>query len=553
MAKKKVKEVEATKDNEVEVINPEDLIEKKEQQDIKNGFWTEFKAFLILALIIGVLVASGWFWFTHIYKEADDKGQVKTNEENGYKYISYKAEDGNSLEVLDDKYVILFDETSVLKVMDLDLNVIYENEVEYTGYYLGNDNNLYFYKEEQNDEDGTNIINLYRLEDKDIVEVKKLQKDNTYYRPLYVKKDNDEKIMGYVGIAFDENDPEKVSEDVYLLNGKEYEVDNMLFVSDEAQLSVTDPLYINSDKYIIYIGDNDKYGVYNIADGAKVIEANYEALYRDANNNNFIALKNKKYGIIDTTLKKVVDYKYDFIDVNDGYYVVGNDNKLALMDSEYKLITGFDFDYQDPNDMDYLYVECCGNYNTFSSYKINDKYLLVTNVNDYIDDVTYNKHEAYLINKDGKFDTINEHDLYVDEVNKLIWVYDKDSKQFTFYDLDFNLLYKLDFNNYDFDEEPNLNVAYGTLYADFLESKLYYDAKTGESIEKAKDYEDKVLDKVEIKLDGKEQKSYVYLDGKEIFTYNYNNENGYELYHKVNDKQILYYDDNTYFMIKKSS
>ena len=146
MSKRQKKEIE-TKE---EIVNPEDLLLENEKKAKKGAFWDEFKACIILVVIICSVIAVSCIWYMEIKnKEQADKGQVSVNDENGYKYISYETEDGNSLKVLEDKYVILYDDTSVLKVMDLDLNTIYENEVAFTDYYLDANKDLYFCKEEE--------------------------------------------------------------------------------------------------------------------------------------------------------------------------------------------------------------------------------------------------------------------------------------------------------------------------------------------------------------------------------------------------------------------
>ncbi len=549
MSKRQKKEIE-TKE---EIVNPEDLLLENEKKAKKGAFWDEFKACIILVVIICSVIAVSCIWYMEIKnKEQADKGQVSVNDENGYKYISYETEDGNSLKVLEDKYVILYDDTSVLKVMDLDLNTIYENEVAFTDYYLDANKDLYFCKEEEI-ENG-NEITLYRLENNDLAEVKKLSQANTYFRPIYLDIDNKETILGYDGISTRENEEDDFKEYIYLLNGKEYELKNISLVSDYSQLAVTDPIYLQNNKYAIYINEAGKYGVYNVVDNAKVIDASYDVLYRDKNNNNFVAIKNNKAGIIDSSLRKIVDYNYDFIDVNDGYYIVGKNDKLALMDDKYKLVTNFVFDFQDNEDNGYLYHECCGNYNTFTSYHLNDKYLLVTNVNESEEAVKYNKNEAYLIDSTGKYETIPENKIEVDFSNNIIWLYNSDNKEYTFYDLDFKELYKINFKDYDYDQEPTFKISYGTLSTNFLNSNLYYNIKTGEKLDKALDYEEKILDDIVFKMNGENQETKVYLKDKEIFKYKYNNDEENEdnkLFTQIADDRVIYADNHTYFTIRK--
>ncbi len=534
-----------------------------EKQEVKkekiNRFFDEFKACLILVAIICSVIAVSCIWYMEIKnKNSNEQGESKVASENGYKYVSYETKDDNTLKVLGNKYVLLSDDTSVLKVMDLDLNVLYENEEVFTNCFVAEDGKLYFYKEDE--ENGSNAISLYRLEGKDIKEVKELYNEGAYYRPIYKKIENEDYIIGYDGIfyGYDEDNNEVRTDYIYLLNGQEYELTNMTLLSNWLTLAVNDPLYLYDDANVLYMDEDGKYGVFDIINNTKVVEANYDFLRAIEGTDNFVAVKDKKAGIIDIKLKKIVDYMYDFIDANEDFFVVGKNNKLAIMDSSYKLVTDFVFDHQASDDtIGYLYDECCGNYNTFEAYKLNDKYLLITNYLEEYIETSYDKHEAYLIDKNGKYQTINENNMIVDLDNKIMWIYDEKTKQYTFYDLDYNELYKIDINDYDFERMPDLEIIYNTIFISFMESDLYYDLKTGQALENVNDYEEKVLDDVTIRYNGKDKKAMVMLNDKEIYNYKYGSGDlsyGYDyikLYNIINDKQVIFSDGQVYFMIRK--
>jgi len=63
---------------------------------------------------------------------------------------------------------------------------------------------------------------------------------------------------------------------------------------------------------------------------------------------------------------------------------------MALMNKDYHLITKFDFLYQpSKNNIKYKAVFDNGTYNTFQSYQVGNKYVLITNYMEYKENLEY--------------------------------------------------------------------------------------------------------------------------------------------------------------------
>ena len=328
-----------------------DIVSKNENDDIKvieeekkKRFIDEFRSFFILALIIGGVVLAGWLFYKYAKPiVSDDKQENKeVIESENYKIVVYKSELDNKylnvLHVLNDKYLLEFDDTYIRKIMDLEGNVLYESsEDEEYQFFVGTDGNLYaigYYN---------SVFALYVLENEKIVEVKEFSEENYYYVPLmYVNGDTME-LMGISGERYynDEYLNERYDSYIYSLNGTENLFKDIEIYGDTRNSEAVDSY---NSKYVV-VKSGDDFGLLDIETGKLTIEPKYEELFT-ANDNNYIAFKDNKAGIINTKLKKIVDFEYDFIAVYDEFYVVSKNSKLAIMDLNHKFVTGFEFDYQ---------------------------------------------------------------------------------------------------------------------------------------------------------------------------------------------------------------
>ena len=561
----KIKEVTPV-EPKIEETKEEQIVEELEKKpepespvtetktEKKKNFFDEVKSFFIIALIIALVAFGCWCWYKHMDKEEKPVENKEEKVINNYKYISYKVDPDNTLKVLNNEYVIEYQRDSLAKVMDINLNLIYENEGTYTDCFIGLDNNLYFYTfvENYEDEFPSNKIALYKYEDGEIKEFIDLADDMVYYRMITTGTYNNEKVLGYIGTydGYDENGERLHTESVYLLTGQKYELKDMYLISDEPALDATEPFYLKSSHYAIF-KQNDAYGVLDLLENKIIINPIYEDLHT-SNNDTYIAVKENKTGIVDLDLKKLVNFEYDFIDSHEDFYVVSVNNKLGILKNDYTPLTGLIFDYQKTEDVNFSYHECCGNYNAFEAYQVKDKVLLIINGKEKDRYAPFTKHEAYVISPDGTFKTITEYGMYVDLDNEIIYAYDKDNNNHIFYDLDFNEKFKLNFDSYDNSANVYFDYFYDTIIASGIASPLYYDKNSGESIPNALDYSYK-FDNVELKYIGKTNQVELYIDNKKVseFTYDISDLSNTPLYNKLSDNSFYYCDTNNYLMVKK--
>lgn len=555
--KKKEKNVEVVEEIAIEdkAVNEsveqlsEPVKEEVKKDKIKN-FWDEVKSFFILLIIIGLVVLGGWLFIKYAkpidWHNKDKENEVITTEDYNIATYSATNREGNYLSLFDEKYLVLYDDNVPVKIMDRYTNVLYEmsSEEEYT-LYMGIDGNLYAIEclDYEND---WNKINLYVLENKKMVLVKEFINDNTYFNLLL----NEEDLVGVIGFSTYEFGDESVyNSSVYLLNDNEYTLDDYLFVGDEVRLSIDSGYYTRNDDYmIISTFDGTLYGLYDLKKGVVIIEPSYDGLYTSYDGN-YVAVKDGKAGIIDKKLKKIVDFEYDFIDIKDGFYVVSKNNKLAIMNDEYKLITEFAFDYQKSNlDIDYTNQTCCFGFNTFDAYKVNDKYVLITNVGEVDLDLKYDKSETYIIDSNGKYKTIKSNYFYAND--EYAYAYLKKTKEIVFYNTTtFEKTYTLDFSEYDYDEMPTIQVIGNNIIVS-LSSNLYYNFENGEELDSPLLFSLEVNGvEFEYNLENFEYKAIV--EGKEVAKFDYELGDYTSLYEMYDENTLYFSQEFGYVIIEK--
>lgn len=534
---KKVKEVREVK----EVSNAQ----KEVKEERKKVFFEEVKSFLILALIILAIVFGSWYWYTHIYN--NDRVSIKEEKEvKEYKTVKYTVGEGKKIDILNGKYLIEHTDNVLYKIMDLQTNVLYEGKLDCESVIEGVDSNIYVIKNEYAELE--NRILVYKLEDKELKEVEDLSKKGVYYTELkyqYDRNKKDYKTIGFVGtrISYDENMNEMFKTYIYTLGGEEYELDDYFLVGDEARSNAEDSIVTyDENNIIIGIIENNKQvmGLYNVDNKKIVIKPQYDGLYTDKDDN-YIALKGEKAGIINNKLKKILNFEYDFIDRNDGYYVVAKNGKMAIMNDNYKLVTKYVFDYQRTNlDIGYTYNLLSRSFNTFSSVKMMDKYILSINSAEIKYGLDYNKHETYVINSDGTYDTFKANMFVAMEESNLIYSYDTASNKFTLYDKDFKEKYTIDVNAYDYEDIPALKLINENTLVLILDSNVYFDYETGEEIEGIKEYS-AVVNGVTINYNSsKKQVSYM-IENKKVADVNVEGFDNLKTYFTKIDDNSFYF------------
>lgn len=506
---KKVKKVVKEKTIQVKDIQEDVKLEKKKR------FWDEFKAFIILAVIILVIIIGGWYWYTYVYKDLGNKPSLKEEKVvDKYKSYKYIVADTHKLDVLNDEYLIEYDDNYIYKVMDMNTNILFEGEAEYS-YYIEDFNNN-FYLIINDIENNQNYLSIYKLEDKEFKLDKELSETAVYYVPI-IYEDNDDLItLGFTGTkySYDDENNEQNTTYLYTLDGEEYELDNYQILGDE---KITKPFeaIITYNKDNIIVGTSKTYsdllyGLLELKSGNTIIRPQYEGLYTDGNN--YIAVKDGKTGIITNKLKKLVNFEYDFIDRYDSYYVVAKNKKMAIMDNNFKLVTDFVFDYQEKTDgKTFSYTD----WNTINSYKVNDKYVLVTNNLELENNIKYAKSLTYIIDKNGKYESVTANKFEVNKDNGLIYAYDNIDRIVTIYNSSLEEMYKIDLSNYDFSLVPKIELINGNTIEIELDSSIYFDYENGKEINEIKDFS-LLINGITINYDKKDKKMIYSSSDKEI-------------------------------------
>ena len=499
MAKKEdVKVIAPSKNNKVETLDEvqeettaipnSEIVEIDDAPKPSKGkkILSEIKAFLILALIIGLVGGGTWYWYTHFYDSDKNKVTETIPEtEDEYKVISYTSKEKNhDLIVLGD-YLVERVENHVVKVMDLSTKVLYEGTIEYSYLYLGIDQKLYFVLDESGDYE--NSVSIYRLDDNKVVEVETIETLGVYYSPLVYSSNNQEYLVGFLGDYDTQNEDGEMQsiEYIHLLDGTKYELNNTILFGSGPRIGANEAVVMVNEQYVItYQTSSQSYGLYDIKNGKSIIDPSYEML-KDISNNRYVAVKDGKAGIINLKREILVNFQYDFIDVNDGFFVVGKDGKMAIMDDSYHLVTDFVFDEQSGTpgqDFEYSYYLCCASVNTFKAFKVQDKYILYNNVRDY----GYNefeKHETYFIDSSGKYETIQEKSF--DVADGFIYAEIDDNK----YDEELKEKYTIDLTKYDFDIYSLALLNGNTIIASNEGDDIYIDYETGKEIKDINPYE----------------------------------------------------------------
>ena len=129
-----------------QIVDETSLLPNEEKKQ-KSFIMTEIKSFLAILLIIGmsVLFVFLFYNFAEPIKKFKDKDgeETKVVESSEYKTLSYKASDNRKLRVLNDTYVLEYEDNTLYKVLDIDGNVLFEGNEVYTDIVVGVDDELY--------------------------------------------------------------------------------------------------------------------------------------------------------------------------------------------------------------------------------------------------------------------------------------------------------------------------------------------------------------------------------------------------------------------------
>ena len=470
-------------------------ISEEEKQTKVKEFKTELDKVFIIILIMFLACGIGYAGYT-MYKNGginfnSKKSEKKEEEAAKAKFLNvetvgkfiYKA----------GKYILDVDYEKLYQVFDDKGNLILklEEPLEYTKIFIQKDGSLYLTHLEYLD--GNAGIVLYEVTKDGVKTLIEHNTNNSYFTTLSLANpDHNNLNAGEELIGFVESIPvdeyySKSTYKLYDLEGNVIDLGVNAIKSDYAMLDIDTGYSINSNRYAVTYDSSaksSKYGVVDLKTGELVIGLNYNLLYQNPDGS-FVAILDDGTGVIDIKTKKIVPYEFDFIDYHDDFYVVGKDGKLAIMNKDTKLLTDFEFDIQGKasnGEYSFVYVECCSSFNTFSASKHGDKYLLITNAVHYAEE--YDKEEAYIIDGEGKYETIEEDAAGIEE--DLIYFYDRDDKKIHVYsEKDLSFLYDISLKEYDFSDKDFVFRKYGDnlIQISLDGTKLYFDAETGKELD----------------------------------------------------------------------
>ena len=464
-----VKTEEKVEEVKEEVIE-QPVEEKKEPVKMKpdnKKFMSEMKSFFTILFIIGLLILGGWYWYKH-----SDVGKNKDEEENNngsskYVYKEYKeTEELGTPKLYYGKYIAYNNKGLFTKIVTLDGKDIISEAVDADEFFLDTNGNICFVDYDDNDN-----LTLYLYEDNELKKEFSMIDDDTRVNFIlyYDRETWDEYLLGL--FSYDDNF-KTVS--IYSLDGDSHDFEGYYMLGDTARLDYEENVITYNKKYVSF-SDEENVGLYDLENYEVAIEPKYNGIYSAGKN--FVVEKDDKSGLISSKQKILLPIEYDFIDyVDEEYFVVAKDNKMAIMNSDLVLVTDYSFDFQGEQ---FFYKLCCGEENDYFSIKSGDRYMLVTNANIYN---KYEKNEAYLINKDGTYTTVEEYE--VQEVDGYYLFLNKDKKTYDVYNKDFEKQYTINLKSYDFSSD---DVWFGRI-GDILlieDNNIYFDIKTGEELESA--------------------------------------------------------------------
>lgn len=526
------------------------------KKEMKKHFVSEVKALLMILLIIGAVVGAGFAIFKFVKpfesKKPGNDEETKVVESSAYKTLVYKASEDRMLSVVRDKYLIEYHDNTLYKVFDMDGNILFEGTETYTDVLLGTDGEFYLTLLGANQERDYASMSVYKLDNKEFVEVFTAADEDYSFTTLYYKNNNDFELMGVVGENYTfEDEGYEAKTILYTLDGEKKEEKGIRFAGDKKRNLISDSIISYSKDYVVIQGNSNgyKYGVYDLNDKNIILNIKYDGLYTTVKGD-YIAIKGKKAGIVDVKSKILLDFKYDFIYDAESFYVVAKDKKLGIFNNEFKQVIKPTFAFQENNLAGFAYDHCCGTFNSFDTFKRGDKYVLTINVGELGGDVKYKIHETYIIDANGEYLTIGANEFKV--VNDFIYGYDSNVKKYFIYDDNFAEKYSIDISNYDFRDSPNIFLSNENTIVVSLDTKLYYDYSTGDEIDSLKDAAF-IVDKIEFKYSSEEKVVSIKVNGELIGEFNYQpTKNEYSFYNNLNDKLYYYLTDNTYVMVRKS-
>jgi len=180
-------------------------------------------------------------------------------------------------------------------------------------------------------------------------------------------------------------------------------------MGDGSWIAVDTPCFSRSSKYIVVKTEGEhtdgRYGLYDY-DLNKKIDVIYDDLVT-ISDDLLIAKKNNKYGIINSSNKTIIDFKYDGIEAIDNYYVVLLNDKIGVIDKDGKEIIPINYTVYK---QDFSLRLCCGQENIFEVGKTDENQIVISyvDVSKKDEDSRYGYGYSYLIlNNDNTYKKVD--------------------------------------------------------------------------------------------------------------------------------------------------
>lgn len=444
----------------------------------KSNIKKEIKSFFILLLIIGLIVGVTWYWYTYMYDKNRNKEEEQptstTEQINDISYDIKSYKSSTNLALVNDKYILEYSDKYIYKVLDTNLDVIFEGEQYYNDFYYGNDDKLYIITEDIADYE--NIIDIYVLSGNEFIKKDTLNDSSVQYKPIIT---NDEILLGFIGYydcSLDEtSQDEELTNYLYLLGQTKKEIGKMII--DENNIIENDSFIKNTSTDYLIVSLDNKIGVYDIKTNDYLINPHYTKISPGLNNEFIVTDKDELSCIVDKNDKNVLEMTYDFISPSVDYYVLGKNKKVSIMNRNHDEIANLELNYRHINDDNIVLDD--GAYDFFNAYDVHGK-IVLEHYNVFLsgNNQTVN---IYIFDENGAYETVTTDYFSYDKETDLIYTYNSKNKELTIYNDKLEVAYDIDLSIYNYKNIPFVNVYNNDLLFVNIGNGLYFDRYTGES------------------------------------------------------------------------
>ena len=522
---------------------------KKEEKQETNEKKTINRIAIVLSTIVLMfgIIYGFWYFNRDSFLRNKNNNNNITEEDINDKNVSY---DVKELKIEGVQKFLL--QESVFKGIELDTygnqtNNYYDLDGNLLGsskydYFLGSDN--YLYKTNYDNENKSVSISMIKKGKEFPVKTIAVDTDKVTYHPLYYVKDDNYFEVGF--ITEDENGNSKL----YIFDEgtiKEYSTKEFSFIGNNAILTTDDAIITEDANYIAVTSGNGKDGIFSIKDLKVVVPLEYDVALA-IGNNGFILEKDGKASVYDSNMKSLTT-SYDYIEKIYDYYLVAKNKKFALLDSSLKQVTDFTIpQYKE----ELSYHPSIIRNNGYNIIKLYDGIIVCTMVPD--------KEEVYelYVYQDKKLNKYTINDM---NISNFIYSANMNDRTYTIYDDEYKELYKINIDNY-FKDTNILDIElfrYGNTLSLYSEGKqVYLNYKDGKEVDNIADYESSYTDSIKLRVHNNSidkgmnnNTITLYVGDKEYTDLSYADNNLNGVFRKINNKYYVITDNKIYVISKK--